>query len=173
MKKLLPEISDKARWRKNVLLYSGLIAIIVAIDWLTKFLTVTYLKPIGDFPLIEGVLHLTYAENTGAAFGMLKDHRWVFLATSTVAIIGIYLYLLWVGEQLRPLLGISLAFIVGGGIGNMIDRIALGYVVDFINFELIDFAIFNGADSFICVGAALMVIYVLFFEMKESSDHAK
>ena len=75
MKKLLPEISDKARWRKNVLLYSGLIAIIVAIDWLTKFLTVNYLKPIGDFPLIEGVLHLTYAENTGAAFGMLKDHR--------------------------------------------------------------------------------------------------
>jgi signal peptidase II len=146
--------------------YSAIIFIVVIIDRLTKIITVEYLKPVGDLPLIPDILHLTYAENTGAAFGMMKDHRYIFMAASGIAIIGIYIYLVLYSAKIRPLLGISLSFIAGGGTGNMIDRIFSGYVVDFINFELIDFAIFNGADSFITVGAGLMILYILIYETK-------
>lgn len=145
-------------------------AAIVGIDQLTKWLTVKYLKPIGDFPLIKDVLHLTYVENRGAAFGMLSDNRWVFMVLSTVAILGIAVFMCVFSHRINPIFGSALAMIVGGGIGNMIDRITLGYVVDFINFELIDFAVFNGADSFICIGAAIMFIYVIFFDKEEKTD---
>ena len=69
------------------------IALAVALDQLTKYLAVVYLKPIGTFPIIQDVLHLTYVENRGAAFGMLKDHRWVFMLTSTVAIIAVLIFM--------------------------------------------------------------------------------
>ena len=103
----------------------------------------------------------------GAAFGMMKNSRWIFLVISFVAIIGIIIYLIKFAPKNR-LCQLSLAFILGGGIGNMIDRLALGYVVDFIDFRLINFAVFNVADSFVCVGAALLIVYVLFIDGKEN-----
>ena len=146
---------------KEYILYSAIIFLGVFLDWLTKFLTVKFLMPLGrSVPLIKGVLQLTYVENTGAAFGMLKEHRWVFILVSTIAILGIAAYL-YLGHSPSRLASISLALIVSGGIGNMIDRIALGYVVDFIDFCLIKFAVFNGADSFVCVGAGLLVLAIL------------
>ncbi|MBO5273731.1 MAG: signal peptidase II [Clostridia bacterium] len=143
-----------------------IIAAVIVIDQVTKQLAVVHLMPIRDFPLIEDVLHLTYSENRGAAFSMLENHRWVFLITSTVAIVVILVGMIIYRKKLNLPLAVSLSFIVGGGIGNMIDRLALGYVVDFINVELINFAIFNAADSFICVGAAIMLIYMIFFDGK-------
>ncbi len=139
-------------------IYSSIIAGGIALDQLTKWLAVKFLLPVGTVPLIRDALHLTYAENRGAAFGMLANHRWVFLLTSTVTIVAVGLYLYFGHASENILTGISLAMIVSGGIGNMIDRIALGYVVDFIDFRLINFAIFNGADSFVCVGAALLCL---------------
>lgn len=147
-------------------MYTVIILAVVALDRLTKFLCVRYLMPIGDFPIIRDVIHLTYVENRGAAFGMMKDYRWIFMTASTVAVIGIYVFLAYYGVKIKPLLGVSLSLIAGGGIGNMIDRVYSGYVVDFINFKLIDFAVFNGADSFICVGAGLMILYILIYETK-------
>lgn len=143
----------------------GIIFIIISVllDRITKQLAVKFLVPIDSFPIIEDVLHFTYLENTGAAFGSLKNARWVFLAISTIAIIALLVYMIKVKPKSR-LLVTGLSFIVGGGIGNMIDRVINGYVVDFIDFRLINFAIFNVADSFVCVGAALTVIYVLFFD---------
>lgn len=145
-----------------------IIAAVIAADQITKQLIVAYLKPIGDYPLMEDVLHLTYSENRGAAFSMLEDHRWVFLITSTVAIVAILIGMVIYRAKLNPLLAVSLSFVVGGGIGNMIDRLALGYVVDFIYVKLIHFAIFNVADSFICIGAAMMFIYMIFFDGKKT-----
>ncbi len=139
----------------------------VILDQLTKWLAVKFLMPVGTFPIIGDVLHLTYLENEGAAFGMLKDSRWVFLVISTIAIAGIIFYFVRFKPQ-NKLFQLSLAFILGGGIGNMIDRTLLGYVVDFIDFRLINFAIFNVADSFVCIGAVLLFIYVLFIEGKEN-----
>ena len=140
---------------------------VVVLDQFTKWLAVEYLIPIGTVPIIKDALHLTYVENPGAAFGMMQNSRWIFLLVSTVAIIAIIIYLTKFAPK-NKLARLSLAFILGGGIGNMIDRIALGYVVDFIDFRLINFAVFNVADSFVCVGAALLIIYVLFIDGKEN-----
>lgn len=132
----------------------------VFLDQLTKYLVVLYLKPVGTVPIIENALHLTYVENRGAAFGMLADNRWVFLIVSSIAIVGLSAWLIWKKPQSR-LLCVSLAFIIGGGIGNMIDRVALGYVVDMIDFRIINFAVFNVADSFVCVGAGMLMLYLV------------
>lgn len=136
---------------------------VIIIDESTQWLVITYLKPINSYPLWKDVLHLTYAENTGAAFGILKDSRWVFIIISSVAILGMIIFMIFQRNK-NILFLISAGMIIGGGIGNMIDRILYGYVVDFIDFTLINFAIFNGADSFICIGAALLFIYIIFIE---------
>ena len=141
---------------------------VVGLDQLTKWIAVINLKGAPSFPLWKDVLHFTYAENTGMAFSLLsgKDERWIFMVLSTVAIIGMLIYLFYVRPQSRWM-QVSVAMIVGGGIGNMIDRVVLGYVVDFIDFTLIDFAIFNVADSFVCVGAGILIAYLMLDIIKD------
>ena len=153
-------------------IYSLVIVLGIVIDQISKLIVVKFLKPIDDFPLWEGVFHLNYHENRGAAFGMLADNRWVFIVISTVAILGMGLYLFF-GRANSTLMGISMALIISGGIGNMIDRLALEYVVDFLYFKLIDFAIFNIADSFVCIGAALMVLALILEIVEESKKSGK
>lgn len=146
------------------------LAIIVGVvfsDQLTKWLAVVFLEGEPSFPLWKDVLHFTYAENTGMAFGMLKEHRWIFMTLSVVAIVALLTYLILARPKSRWM-QVALAMIIGGGIGNMIDRIALGYVVDFIDFTLIDFAIFNVADSFVCVGAGILIVYLLVDMMRDA-----
>lgn len=161
------------------LIYCGVIIFGIVLDQWTKLLAVRHLKPIGSFPLWRGVFHLTYVENRGAAFGMLADHPWVFMVFSTVAILLLCVYL-FIGKSflsekdengeypaLGFLSGISLALVVTGGIGNMIDRIGTrvlydrGFVVDFLDFTLIDFAVFNVADCFVTVGAVLLAFSLI------------
>ncbi len=137
------------------------------IDSLTKYLTVTYMELGESIPIIKDVIHLTYIRNKGAAFGMLAEHRWVFLVLSSITIVALVVYLFFTKNR-DPLYLISLSMILAGGVGNMIDRIALGEVIDFIDFTLIDFAVFNGADSFVCVGAALFFLSVLREELKNA-----
>ena len=159
----------KKRTLKDYIIYVSILVGGVIIDQITKLLAVKYLIPVGSVPLIKfgdvQVLNLTYVENTGAAFGMLKDAPWVFNSISTIAIIVMLAYL-FLGHAESMLSGIALSMLISGGIGNMIDRLFLHYVVDFIDFRLINFAVFNGADSFVCVGAGLLVL-ALILEMKE------
>ena len=154
-----------------MLIWLAVIIVTVFLDQLTKYLTVLHLKPIDTLPIIEDVFHLTYVENTGAAFGMMKDARWVFMITSTLAIIGILGYMIHryyvKKEKLHWAEALSLSLIVGGGIGNMIDRTMLGYVVDMIDCRFINFAVFNEADSFVCIGAGLMILYLIVLTVKE------
>ena len=154
-----------------MLIWLAVIVITVFLDQLTKYLTVLHLKPIDTLPIIEDVFHLTYVENTGAAFGMMKDARWVFMVTSTLAIIGILGYMIrrvYIKKEKMPWMeALSLSLIVGGGIGNMIDRTMLGYVVDMIDCRFINFAVFNVADSFVCIGAGLMILYLIILTVKE------
>ncbi len=145
---------------KNYVIYTAIIIIGIIADQITKWLAVKYLKPIDTFPIINRALHLTYVENRGAAFGMLSDARWVFIILSTVTIIFL-IGVLYLGYTERPLYTISLSMIISGGIGNMIDRVMLGYVVDFIDFRLINFAVFNGADSIVCVGAGILILALI------------
>ena len=158
-----------------MLLFFLLMAGVILADQLTKILALQYLAPVGSYPLWENVLHLTYVENTGAAFGMLKDHRWVFLVISTVALGGMIVYM-FLNKSRHPLETVAVAFIVGGGIGNMIARIARGFVVDFVDVKCIPFwkYIFNVADIFVCVGCGLFILYVLLYEtrVKKAEDAA-
>ena len=148
-----------------------IIVLAVILDQITKILAVTHLADIQTMPIIEDVLHFTYVENRGAAFGMLADHRWVFMILSVVGIAGLFI---WQCINRRDILWnrIALSFIIGGGIGNMIDRVALGYVIDFIDCRFIDFYVFNVADSFVCVGCAMYVIGILWQEFAARKQKA-
>ena len=170
----LKELMSRAFKKRRLVDYILYISVIVAgifLDQITKFLATTFLMSVDTVPLIDGVLHLTYVENTGAAFGMLKDAPWVFNTFSVIAILAMSLYL-FLGHAGNRLYEVSIALIVSGGIGNMIDRTLVGFVVDFIDFRLIRFAVFNGADSFVCVGAGLMIL-ALVLEIIEESKKEK
>lgn len=154
----------KKRSVSDYILYAAIVVIGIFLDQLTKLLAVKYLMPVGSVPLIKfgevQVLNLTYVENTGAAFGMLKGAPWVFNTVSVIAIIAMSAYLA-LGHAATKLEAIGLCMLVSGGIGNMIDRVSLKYVVDFIDFRLINFAVFNGADSFVCVGAGVLMLSLI------------
>ena len=156
-----------------MLLFFLVTAGVILLDQVTKILALQYLAPAGSYPLWENVLHLTYVENTGAAFGMLQDHRWVFLVISTVALSGMIVYM-FLNKTKHALETTAVAFIVGGGIGNMIDRLARGFVVDFVDVKCIPYwkYIFNVADIFVCVGCGLFILYILLFEAKVQKKEA-
>ena len=147
----------------NILILVGVILGGIGIDQLTKILVSKNMALYQSISVIPKTFNITYIQNRGAAFGMLDDQRWIFLVLSTVAIIGILGFMFWKKPQDKLLLA-SLILIVSGGIGNMIDRIALGYVIDFIDFcafpELWKW-VFNVADSFVCVGAGIMILWLI------------
>lgn len=122
-------------------------------------------------PILEDALHFTYLENRGMSFGLLADHRWVFITLSFVGIAAMLSYLIYIKGK-DKLLSVSLALVIGGGIGNMFDRLALGYVVDFVDVRLFPFWkwIFNFADACVCVGAALMILALLLEYRREKCN---
>ena len=152
-----------------MLIWLMIIAGIIFLDQLSKWLTVINLGLHETFPLIEGVFHFTYVRNTGAAFSLFDkpEERWIFMSISTVAIIALAIYL-WYNRKGSKLLCVALSFIIGGGIGNMVDRCILKYVIDMLDFRLINFAIFNVADSFVCVGVGLFALAVILEEIENS-----
>lgn len=148
----------------NLLIVLG----VVLADQLSKQIVLMSFENIGDtFPIIKDVLHLTYITNDGAAFGMLDDARWLFLAVSAI-VIAVLPFAIHAFRRDGLLVRLALCFILGGGIGNMIDRLFYrgGEVVDFIDFRLINFAIFNVADSFVTVGSVMLVLYFIISEIK-------
>lgn len=135
-------------------------------DVLSKYLTVQILIPAGgEITVIPRILNFCYVENTGAAFGILKNHRWIFMTLSILLIVFIFAFLIKTGIK-HKLFVISASLILGGGIGNMIDRIFVGYVVDFIKVTFIDFPVFNIADSAVVIGALLLSVYFVFYDKK-------
>ena len=143
-------------------IYIAVIVLSIVFDQISKYAVVANMAEGQSIPIIEDILHFTYVTNDGAAMGMMDDYRWVFMSVSTVALIGISVWLVWKHKSIPKLTGIAFSMIVGGGIGNMIDRFRLGYVVDFISFVLIDFPIFNVADMCIVVSVILLAIMFLF-----------
>lgn len=153
----------------------------VALDQATKWIVLLNMEIGESIPLIKGVFHFTYIRNPGAAFGSLSNSRWVFIVLSTVMIAGMIFYLV----KYRPkakLFYIPASMIIGGGIGNMIDRLFYGdsfgdgTVVDFLDFCAFPNLwswIFNVADAFVCVGAAILFVYLLIEIIKEEKDKAK
>lgn len=147
-----------------------LIVAAVGLDQLSKYLVVANMGLHESVDIIPGVLRLTYIHNDGAAFGSMDEHRWIFMVFSTIAIIGILVFLFWKKPQDKLLLS-SLILITGGGIGNMIDRVALGYVIDFIDFCAFPnlwMWIFNIADSCVCIGAGLLALWLILDMIRET-----
>jgi len=148
--------------RKNSIIALVIGAVMILLDQISKYLVIERLKPIVDYPLWDGVFHLHYAQNTGAAFSMFSGSRWIFVGLTGVVIIALVLITVFKKVPNHMMCYVPLGLIIGGAIGNFIDRIAVGYVVDFLYFKLINFAIFNIADSALVVGSILLCIYLLF-----------
>lgn len=143
---------------------AAVIAVLAIIaDQITKYIVVENIDFKGTVPFIPGFMSFYHTRNTGAAFSMFSDQRWVFMVFSFISM-GLIIFILIKEYKRHKLLNIALSMVLGGGIGNMIDRIRLGYVVDFFKTEFMDFAVFNVADCFITVGAVLLGVYVIFFE---------
>ena len=141
---------------------------VVIVDQISKYFVSVYLPEVGStFPIIRDVLHLTRVNNEGAAFGMLSTQRWIFMVLSIVAIVGITIWTaVYLSKKGNTWMLIAAAFVVGGGIGNMVDRIRLGYVIDFIDCRFINFYVFNVADSFVTIGCILLIICLIVEEIR-------
>ena len=140
----------------GVLLCGGLIAA----DLLTK-LTASKLGS-REVVLIPGVLSLSYIENRGAAFGIMQGRQWLLIVISAVMIAAaVVFYIRRIRDIQYRYLRVLIVFLVAGALGNMIDRIMLGYVSDFIYFKLIDFPVFNVADIYVTVSAVLILIWII------------
>ena len=161
--------------------YIFIILAVCVLDQLTKFLAMDIIASANSVavsalregmkkPLFDGFLDFTYITNDGMAFGWLDDNRWVFMVLSALGIAVMLAYLIYLKGNGR-LFCFSLSLVIGGGIGNMFDRILLGYVVDFIDVRCFDFWkwIFNFADSAVCVGAELLIISFLLDYKKEKA----
>ena len=135
----------------------------VALDQITKAIVVSHMELFEEIAFLPGFLRLYYTENTGAAFSMLSGHRWVFLLFSLIAM-GVIVWLLFKYYRRHPLLAVSLASVLGGGIGNLIDRTLQGSVVDFLDFQFVNFAVFNVADIFVTCGSVALAVYIIFVE---------
>lgn len=143
-----------------------MIILIVAFDQITKYFASLKLADGSVAKFIPGVVQFKYAENTGMAFSMLSGARWVFIALTVVVCVGVFYYLF--SNRCKSLwLYWSLGVILSGGIGNLIDRIRFGYVVDFIELTFVNFAIFNIADCAVTCGAVVLVGYLLYDAFKD------
>lgn len=143
-----------------------LLALVVALvlDRLTKFWVVRTLpfeEPWAPIPALDGWLNFTYIHNTGAAFGMFPQAGTLFAVVSAVVVVCLMIWYDRLPVQYMPV-RLAIGLIAGGALGNLVDRIVTGYVVDFLHFRL--FAIFNIADSSVTVGVVILGIYMLFFE---------
>ena len=139
--------------------------LMVALDQMSKNWAEEVLTK-GEIPLIKNVLYLRYTENTGVAFSMFSDNRWILVGITAIMIAAVLAFFLS-GKVTSKSELFSLSLILAGGVGNLIDRISLGYVIDFIDVRLIHFAIFNVADMCITVGAILLCAAVLWEDKKE------
>ncbi|MBQ3417223.1 MAG: signal peptidase II [Ruminococcus sp.] len=142
-------------------LYFVIVALVVAVDQITKYIVVSNVKPQGSVGFIPHVLDFVYSENRGVAFGMFQDATWLFVVLTSIVIVA-FLILLIKNYKTSKLFSIASALIIGGGIGNLIDRIRLGYVVDFLQLSFFN-PICNLADYAITFGTVLLIVYLLFF----------
>ena len=156
-------------WSKKKRIYVGvdflLAVILIVIDQFTKYLAVLQLKDKPAYPIIDGIFELRYLENRGAAFGMLQNQQTFFLIIGIVTLIAVAIIYARMPHTKRYLpLRVCLVSIVTGAIGNMIDRIRLDYVIDFLYFKLINFPIFNVADIFAtCATIALILLLIVYY----------
>lgn len=152
----------------------GIMAVCIVIaDQVTKFITVANIPLLGNVPAIDGVFHFTFVQNTGAAFSSFEGMQWLFALIFALFTAGV----IW--EFATRRMGFTtlerwcIAAVWAGGLGNMIDRVRLGYVVDMICTDFITFPVFNVADIFITCGCILLLVHLVFFNKGFWKDEKK
>lgn len=154
------------------MLYFVIALLVIAVDQATKWFVIKEMYLGESIPLIDGFFYLTSHRNAGAAFGILQGQRVFFILITIIVIIGLIYYLLKVKLD-KPLIAWSLALILGGAVGNFIDRLLMGEVVDFfdvkinLGFFYYDYPIFNVADSALVIGVGILLIDTLMEGIKE------
>ena len=144
------------------------IFIIAILDQAAKFFVAGLLPTVKTIPIISDIFHLTYVENTGAGFGVFSGYTWILTLLTLVVIIAAVSYVA-VKRPTNRMFLTGFTFMIGGAVGNVVDRIRLGYVIDFFDFRLINFPVFNIADCFITVGAIIFAVYVIFYSDKKEN----
>lgn len=139
-----------------------IIIVVLLIDQISKYLTETHLALSETIPIWEGVFELSNVHNTGAAWGMFAGGRWIFIFVTIITCSLMLFFLIKARDRLGIIARVCLALVFAGAVGNLIDRVLLGYVRDMLYFSLINFPVFNVADSAVCIGAGLLVIDTLF-----------
>ena len=164
--------------KKQKVLASAAIVISILLDQIIK-LIVEHSMQLGEsIPIINNVLHITYVLNDGAAFSFMSGQAWLLCGFTSV-IMGVLFYLLYSKMVAHPLAIWSISLVIGGGLGNLIDRffrgeqLFFGKVVDYVDFRLINFAVFNFADCCIVIGTILLSIYLIFFENSKKTEEPK
>lgn len=138
---------------------------LAALDQLIKVWATTYLLPVGSMPLIPGFIELRYVLNDGMAFSLLSGRRWLLIGVTGVVLLAVAIAL--IVHKMPRLERIVWMLVLGGGLGNLIDRVRTGVVVDYLNFQFIDFPVFNFADICVCTGVGLLVLSLLLDLRKE------
>lgn len=170
LKKAVP--SDQKQWTL-VIIEVVLFALLIVADLLSKkYISAFLAQNGGSADMIPGFIGLYYTENTGASFGIFSNGTTALIVITSVAMVAVAAYLL-LSKKDSPMIRIPLVLVLAGGVGNLIDRIALGYVRDFFNFEFIKFGIFNVADACISVGAVLLVVVLIVDIIKDASKPKK
>lgn len=142
--------------------YFILIAVLVAVDQLVKFLVRANIPLYGSVDFIPGVMDFTYVKNTGMAFSLFEEHTWVLALLS--AVVSVALILMLVRRVVtHPFGAVSLSVVIAGAVGNLIDRVAFGFVTDMFRTLFINFAVFNVADICVVAGGIAFCVYFLFF----------
>ena len=146
-------------------MYEVIVAILIGLDQIIKYWALNYLKGVGSIPVINNIFNLTYVENRGAAFGMLQNNQTIFIVVAAIAS-SYGLYYLHT-KKMNNIGKIGILLVISGAIGNLIDRVRLGFVVDYLDFHIIWSYVFNLADCFVVVGTILLCIYIITSEEDE------
>ncbi|WP_062469326.1 signal peptidase II [Jeotgalibaca dankookensis] len=150
-----------------MMIYYMLAALLIVVDQLSKWAILQNFELYEEKILLPGFLSLFYIQNRGAAWGIFEG-RMIFFYIITVFVVGYLIYMFHKEKTDSKLVGVSFSLILAGAIGNFIDRLVNGFVVDMFRLDFINFPIFNVADMCLTVGVALMLIHVLFFEKEEN-----
>jgi signal peptidase II len=161
----------KEIFKRLVPVFIGTVSV-AAVSEVIRFFAVTFLKPAGNAPVLNGIFQLNYHINTGASFGMFSEHT-AALSVFTALLIAFLYILSAIGFFETKAQRIIVGLIAGGGMANLIERILYGYVVDYFEFLFIDFAIFNFADWFVTVGSVALMVWIFLIDKTVFKDEKK
>jgi signal peptidase II len=162
---------------RKILIFLVILVAGVFLDQITKYLVVRELADGDQIPIIQGFFNLVLTYNTGAAFGLFANlsmkFAWAFFMVSTLVVMGVVAFLWWRLPADHTLGTVGYSLIFSGAVGNLIDRVRLGKVVDFLDFHVSHFhwPAFNVADSLVCIGAGLLVWYIIQEDYSQDVSH--